>query len=350
MDLPIGLIEPDVRKETVMTLPRYAFFRGRITPYAEARVGVLTHALNYGTAVFAALRGYWNREEGELFLFRPREHFRRFLESARLLGMELQDSEESLSAAVVSLLKAERYREDCYVRPLAFYADESVGVRLHDLTPEVSIVALPFARYLENEENLHATISSWRRVDDNMIPARGKIAGAYVNSALAKSDAQRAGFDEAIVLNQDGHVAEGSVANFFLIRNGLAVTPPVTDNILEGITRRTVMELLVQEVGLSVCERSIDRTEIYLADEIFLCGTGVQVAAITRVDHRPIGTGRMGPAVAALRNAYFDIVRGRRPEYRHWCVAVYSRERDSVRPETSQEIAGRGQTGVGQRA
>ncbi len=316
-----------------MTLPRYAFFRGQLVAYSEARVGVLTHALNYGTAVFAALRAYWNGEEGELFLFRPRDHFRRFLESARLLGMEPPDTEESLSASTVELLRAEQYKEDCYVRPLAFYGDESVGVRLHNLTPEVSIVALPFAHYLDNEENLHATISSWRRVDDNMIPARGKIAGAYVNSALAKSDAQRAGFDEAILLNQDGHVAEGSVANFFLIRNGLAVTPPVTDNILEGITRRTVMELLEKELGLPVRERSIDRTEISLAEEIFLCGTGVQIAAVTRVDHRPIGAGKMGPAVAALRKIYFDIVRGRRPEYRHWCTPVYSGKRNFAMPE-----------------
>ena len=190
-----------------MTLPRFAFFRGHVIPYSEARVGVLTHALNYGTAVFAGLRAYWNSEQEELFLFRPADHFRRFLESARLLGMELSQSREDLSAAAVELLRAELYREDCYLRPLAFYADESIGVRLHDLTPAVSMVAFPYGRYIENDENLHATISSWRRVDDNMIPARGKIAGAYVNSALAKSDAQRAGFDEAILLNEDGHVA-----------------------------------------------------------------------------------------------------------------------------------------------
>ncbi len=319
-----------------MPLPRHAFFRGHIVPYSEARVGVLTHALNYGTACFAGIRAYWSTEEEELFVFRPRDHFRRFLESARLLGMDLSFTEESLAAALVELLRAELYREDCYARPLAFYGDESAGVRLHNLTPEVSIVAFPQGRYLENEEGAHLTISSWRRIDDNMIPARGKISGAYVNSALAKSDAQRAGFDDAIVLTQDGHVSESSAANVFLVKNGVAATPSITDNVLEGITRRTVLELLQKELGLSAVERTIDRTEIYLADEIFLCGTGVQIAAVTRVDHRPIGTGTMGPVASALRPLYFDVVRGRRREYRHWCAPVYAGERDFSRPETAE--------------
>jgi branched-chain amino acid aminotransferase len=296
----------------------------------------MTHALNYGTACFAGIRAYWNAEEQELFIFRPRDHFRRFLESARLLRMDLAFTPESLSAALVELLRAELYREDCYIRPLAFYADESGGVRLHNLTPEVSIVAFPYGRYLENEEGAHLTVSSWRRVEDNAIPARGKIAGAYVNSALAKTDAQIAGFDDAILLTQGGHVAETSASNFFLVRNGAVVTPHVTDDVLEGITRRTILELLKQELGIPVVERAIDRSEIYLADEIFLCGTGVQLAAVTRVDHRAIGTGRMGPVVGRLRPLYFDVVRGRRKEYRHWCAPVYSGERDFSQPEPAE--------------
>jgi branched-chain amino acid aminotransferase len=307
-----------------MALPAHAFFRGRIVAYAEARVGVLTHGLNYGTGVFGGLRAYWNADEAELFVFRPHDHFARFLESARLLDMTLPYTAATLTEALVGLLRAELLREDCYARPLAFYADETIGVRLHNLTPEVSIVAMPFGRYLENEEGIHATISSWRRVDDNMIPPRGKITGSYVNSAFAKTDAQRAGFDEAIVLNADGHISEGSAENFFLLKNGTAVTPPVTDNILEGVTRRTILELLREKLGVPVVERSIDRTELTLADEAFFCGTGVQIAAITRVDHRPIGPGRMGPVVSALRALYFDVVRGKSPEHRHWCHPVYA--------------------------
>jgi len=320
-----------------MTVPQHAFFHGRVVPYAEARVGVMTHALNYGTGVFAGLRGYWNAEEQELFVFRPREHFERFLESARLLDMSLPYSVESLTEALIDLLRAELLREDCYARPLAFYADESIGVRLHNLTPEVSIVAMPYGRYIENDESLHATISSWRRVDDTMIPPRGKIAGAYVNSAFAKTDAQRAGFDEAIVLNPNGHVSEASAANVFLIRRGTAITPPVTDNVLEGITRRSVMELLSGTLGVPVVERSVDRTELMLADEVFLCGTGVQIAAVTRLDHRPIGSGRMGPVVSSLRDLFFQAVRGKRPEFRHWCHPVYGEA--PARPERERSEA-----------
>jgi len=320
-----------------MPLPRYAYFRGHIVPYSEARVGVLTHALNYGTACFAGVRAYWNEEEEELFVFRPSDHFRRFLDSARLLGMELPDTPDSFSAALVELIRAELLREDCYARPLAFYADESVGVRLHNLKPEVSMVAFPYGRYLDNDDKLHLMISSWRRVDDNMIPARGKIAGAYVNSALAKSDAQRAGFDDAILLTQSGHVSESSAANVFLVRNGVVITPGITDDVLEGITRRTVLELAQKEMGLSVVERTVDRTEIFLADEMFLCGTGVQIGAVTRVDQRAIGAGRMGPVVTELRRLYFDVVRGRRREYRHWCAPVYSGEKDFAKPEPDRE-------------
>jgi branched-chain amino acid aminotransferase len=308
----------------VMALPRYAFFRGRIVPYSEARVGVLTHGLNYGTGVFSGIRGYWNEEEKELFVFRPDDHYRRFLESAKMLGMELPWNERELTSALLELIRAEGHREDCYIRSLAFYADETVGVRLHDLTPEVSIVSIPYGRYIDKEEGAHATVSSWRRVDDNAIPARGKIVGAYVNSALAKTEAMRSGFDDAIVLNGDGHIAEGSAANFMLVRHGVVVTPPITDNILEGITRRTVIELLDKELGVTVVERSIDRSEIYVAEEAFFVGTGVQIVAITRVDHRPVGNGRIGPIAAALRELYFRIVRGRHPAYRHWCAGVYS--------------------------
>jgi branched-chain amino acid aminotransferase len=306
-----------------MTLPNYAFFKGRIVPYREAKVGVLTHALNYGTGVFGGLRAYWNNDERQLFIFRVLDHYKRFLESAGLLLMELPYSAEQIVQFTIDLLKTENYRTDCYIRPMAFYGDEIIGVRLHGLNPELTIVAIPFGQYVENEEGSHVTISSWRRIDDNMIPARGKISGAYVNSAFIKTDAMRSGFDEAIVLNQDGHVAEGSAENFFLVRKGIVYTPPVSENILEGITRRTVMMLLRDEMGVEIIERPIDRTEVYLAEEAFFCGTGVQIAAITAVDHRRIGTGELGPITAELRRIYFDVVRGRTRKYQHFCTAVY---------------------------
>ena len=307
-----------------MTLPGYAFFRGRIVPYGEARIGVMTHALNYGTGCFAGLRGYWNEDEQELFVFRPRDHFKRFLESTRLLSMELPDTIEDLVGHLLELVRAEDLKSDCYIRPLAFFADEAIGVRLHDLTPVISMVAIPFGKYFDNDDGAHVTISSWKRIDDNMIPARGKIAGSYVNSGLARSDAQRSGFDDAITLNKDGHVSEGSVANFFMVRNGVIVTPPVTDDILEGITRASLMTLFQEEMGLTVVERSIDRTELAVAEEAFLAGTGAQIVPITRVDHRPIGGGRPGRLTLQLRELYFDVVRGRNPKYRSWCTPVYA--------------------------
>lgn len=304
-------------------LPNYAYFKGKIVPYSEARVGVLNHTLNYGTGAFAGLRGYWNEDEEQLYVFRPLDHFQRFLESARLLCMELPHTKEQLTDALFELLRTENMRADCYIRPLAYFSDELIGVRLHNLNPEVAIVTFPFGAYVDNELGLHVTISSWRRVDDNTIPARGKICGAYINSALVKTDAQRAGFDEAIVLNQDGHVSEGSAENLFIIRRGIAVTPPVTDNILEGITRRTIIQLLREELGMKVEERPIDRTELYLAEECLFCGTGVKIAAITRVDHRPIGSGVMGPLTSQLRDLYFRVVYGREKKYMDWCSPVY---------------------------
>lgn len=308
-----------------MALPNYAFFKGRIVPYSEAKVGVLTHTFNYGTGVFAGLRGYWNSDAKQLYVFRPLDHFQRFVDSAKLLFMDLKYSREDLIGALMNLLRAENYQTDCYIRPLAYFADEIIGVRLHDLTCEVAIVSIPFGSYLANEEGLHVGFSSWVRVEDNMIPARGKIVGAYVNSSFSKTEAHNAKYDEALVLNQNGHVAEASAANFFMIRRGIACTPPITDNILEGIIRGTVIRLLRDDLGIEVEERSIDRSEVYLAEEAFLCGTGVQLAAIVKVDHRPIGAGKMGPITQVLRKLYFDVVRGRVAKYADWCAPVYQK-------------------------
>jgi branched-chain amino acid aminotransferase len=307
-------------------MTQYAFFEGRIVPIGQAKVSVMTHALNYGTACFGGLRGYWNDDEEQLFVFRILDHYGRLLNSARLLRMDLPYSASEMADITLDLLRQEGWREDVYIRPLAYKSNTGIGVRLHGLRDALTIFSLPFGRYIEQEEGAHVTFSSWRRIDDNTIPARGKISGSYVNSALIKTDAVLSGFDEALVLNANGHLSEGSAENVFIVRNGAAFTPPVTDNILEGITRRTVMHLLRNEVGVEVVERPIDRTEVYLADEAFFCGTGVQVAAISKVDHRPIGEGRMGPITTELRDLYFDIVRGQVERYRHWCAPVYSEQ------------------------
>jgi branched-chain amino acid aminotransferase len=223
---------------------------------------------------------------------------------------------------MVDLLKADGWQQDVYIRPLCYKADAGIGVRLHDLRDEVSMFAVPFGAYGKNEDGAHVTISSWRRVDDNVIPARGKISGAYANSALIKTDAIKAGFDEALVLDQAGHVSEGTAMNVFMVRDGALITPPVTDNILEGITRRTVMELARNELGLTVVERSIDRTETFVCDELFLTGTAAQVTVVSKVDHRSVGNGKMGPVTAKLRALFNDVVHGRVEKYNHWNVAV----------------------------
>lgn len=306
-----------------MDLPSYAYFRGKIVPYSEAKVGVLTHGLNYGTAAFGGVRAYWNEVQQQLWLFRPHDHYRRFLNSAKLLCMQFPETPQSLTQITIDLLRTEGYHCDVYVRPLAYKADESIGVRLHNLTDEFSIAALPFNRYVANDTNAHVTISSWRRVDDNVIPARGKISGAYANSAFIKTDAQRAGFDEALVLTNEGHISEGSAENVFMVRDGVLVTPSITENILEGIVRRTVLELAQNELGVPVQERPIDRTEVYLCDELFMSGTAAQITAITQVDHRTVGDGQMGAITSKLRVLFNEVVRGNMPQYRHWNTAVY---------------------------
>lgn len=306
-----------------MSLPKFAYFKGKIVPFSEAKVSVMTHALNYGTAVFGGIRAYWNEDKQQLFLFRPLDHYRRLLNSAKLLCMNVEKSPEELTEVTKELLRAEGYRCDVYVRPLVYKSEEVIGVRLHDLSDDLTIFSIPFDRYVTNDTDAHVTVSSWRRIDDNAIPARGKISGAYVNSALIKTDAMRAGFDEALVLTQDGHLSEGSAENVFIVRDGVLITPPVTENILEGITRRSVMELAKNELGIPVVERPIDRTEIYICDELFLTGTAAQITAVTRVDHRPVGSGKMGPVTSKLRELFQMAVRGELPKYSHWNVAVY---------------------------
>lgn len=305
-----------------MDLPRYAFFHGKIVPYSEAKIGVATHALNYGTGVFGGIRAYWNEDKKKLFAFRPMDHFRRFLNSCRMMCIELEQTPESLTQILLDLLHTDVYQQDIYIRPLAYKGDESIGVKLHGLVDDLTMFAIPFGLYIKNDDNAHFTISSWRRVDDNMIPARGKVTGAYANSALIKTDAVRAGFDDALVLTQEGHISEGSAMNIFMLRDGDLITPPATENILEGITRRSIMELAAKELHLKVIERPIDRTEIYICDEIFMSGTAVQVTAVTRVDHRPVGTGVMGPVTGQLRRLFADIVRGRDPRYAHWNLEI----------------------------
>jgi branched-chain amino acid aminotransferase len=319
-------------KECLMAQgPNYAYFQGKIVPIEEAKISVMTHALHYGTGAFGGMRAYWNDAEEELFIFRPLDHFKRVLNSGKILLMDLPYTPESMLQILIDLLRTENYRgEDVYIRPLIYKSTPRIGVQLHDLDDDFTMFAQPFGSYIPNEEGARVTVSAWRRIDDNVIPARGKITGAYANSALIKSDAVLKGYDEALVLDHNGHISEGSAENFFLVRDDVVITPPISGNILEGITRRTIIQLIQEEMNLDVEIREIDRTEVFVADEAFFCGTGVQVVAIAEVDHRKVGDGTLGPVVRQLRELYFDLVRGKLPRYRDWNMPVYRTETEAV--------------------
>ncbi len=304
----------------------YAFFRSQFVPLSEAKVGIMTHALNYGTACFEGIRCNWNSEDQRFYLFRLREHYQRLLQSCRVLKIEVPHGIDELCRLTVELVEMNEYREDIYVRPLAYKSSEAVGVRLHDLEDDLFIFVTPFGNYLDVAKGISCCVSSWRRIDDNTIPPRAKICGLYVNSALAKTEAVENGFDEAIMLTQDGHVSEGSGENIFLVTNGTLVTPPTSDNILMGITRDTVIKLAKEEMGLETVERPIDRSELYMAVECFMTGTAAHVTPVLEIDHRKVGNGEVGRITKRLQDLYFDVIRGKHSKYLHWCTIASPRQ------------------------
>ena len=301
----------------------WVYLDGEVKRYADAKVGLMTHALQYGTGVFEGIRGYWSPEHEQLFVLKLREHYRRMQNSVKVLKLKIPMNLDELCETSIELIRRNNFRQDVYLRPFAFKSSEEIGVRLHNLKDSFAIYVTPFGNYVEVDGGIRCMVSSWRRIDDNVAPARAKITGIYVNSALAKTEAMENGFDEAIMLTQGGHVCEGSAENIFVVRDGKVSTPPTSDNILEGLTRLAMIELLRKELDMEVVERSIDRSELYIADEIFMCGTGAQISPVIDVDRRPIGDGQVGPVVSQLQKLYFDIVRGRNNKYRNWLTPVY---------------------------
>ncbi|HYM65707.1 MAG TPA: branched-chain amino acid transaminase [Patescibacteria group bacterium] len=301
----------------------WVFFDGEFARYNDSKLGLMTHALHYGTGVFEGLRAYWNKKQEQLYLLEPAAHFERMKRSAKVMRMTLPYSTEELVGHTVELMRRNEFKSDVYIRPLIFMSSEEIGVRLHNLDQSFFIYAIPFGNYVEVESGIRCMVSSWRRVPDQSLPARAKITGAYAQSALAKSEAVESGFDEAIVLTVDGSVSEGSAENLFMFKDGVFVTPPVTDDILEGVTRTLLMKLIREELGLQVIERTIDRTELYTCDELLLCGTGAQVSPVVEVDRRAVGDGRVGEFTQELQSIYFAAVRGESPKHRDWSVPVY---------------------------
>ncbi len=300
----------------------YAFLEGRILPLAEAKLGVMTHALHYGTGCFEGIRGNWNSEAKRMYLFRVKDHYERLSQSCRIMRINLAYSVEELCRLTLELVEKNGCQEDVYIRPLAYKSSQTVGVRLHNLEDDLLIFVTPFGAYLDIDKGARCCVSSWRRIDDNMIPPRAKVSGLYANSALAKTEAWERGFDEAIMLTQDGHVSEGSGENIFLVMRGKLITPPPSDNILVGITRDSVITLAREELGMETVERSIGRTELYVAEECFMTGTAAHVTPVVDIDGRKVGDGKVGELTRKLQRLYFDVVKGKNPKYLNWCTPV----------------------------
>lgn len=300
-----------------------AYFEGQIVPMSEATVSVATHGLNYGTGCFEGIRAYWNEGDEQLYVLKLREHYERFSNSRRMLKIQERESVDELCDITLELLRRQNFRQDVYVRPLAYKSSRTIKLTLSTLDDTMAVFAFPMGNYVDISAGLNVCVSSWRRVSGNAMPVRAKTTGVYVNSSLAIDDAAAAGFDETILLTESGRVSEGSSCNLFLVRRGQLHTPSTADDILEGITRGCVMEMAERELGIRTHERSIDRTELYDADEVFLTGTGVQISPVTRIDGRRIGTGEPGPVTMELQRRYLRAVRGDDPAYAAWRTPVY---------------------------
>jgi branched-chain amino acid aminotransferase len=301
-----------------------AYFEGDYVSLKDANVSIMTHAFMYGTAVFEGIRAYWNEEQGVLYGLKLREHMERIRRNAGILLMHDLPPVDELVRIVVETIRRNGFREDAYIRPCYYKSGSAIGVRLHNLPHQLTVLALPFGNYVDTDNGLRVMTSTWRRNADDALPARGKIVGGYVNMAFQKSEAELNGFDEALVLTPDGHASEASAANMFVVRDGILLTPPVNDDILEGVTRRAILEL-AEAFGIPTETRSIDRSEIYVADEMFLVGTGVQLSPVVELDHRPIAGGAIGPITKQLHEAYFAAVRGNDKRFMHWLTEIPSR-------------------------
>ena len=301
------------------------YFQGEYIKLGDARVSIMTHAFLYGTAVFEGIRAYWNPDEKQMYALRVKEHIIRLRNSSKIMLMAELPSVEEFTEIVLEVLRRNHFTEDAYCRPSVYKSTEAIGVKLHGLKHDFYVLSIPMGDYIDTEKGIPTGTVSWRRTSDVSMPSRSKITGSYVNPAFSKTEAMLNGFDEAIVLTNEGHVADGSAENLFMVRDGILITPSVSEDILEGITRAGIIEIAAH-LGIPVKERQIDRSELYIADEVFLCGTGAQVSPVSSVDHRPVGDGRVGPIAKQVSKTYFDAVRGRLPAFKHWVTPVYKGE------------------------
>lgn len=299
-----------------IALQPWAYFEGQYVPSDEAKVHIATHALQYGTGAFGGIRGYLDVSEETINIFRLPDHARRLMNSARLLRATLPFDADGLAEIIKEVIARNNPRQNVYIRPFIYKASLELSPHLSNMQDELAIYVLALNDYFGADRPLRLMVSSWMRTPDNVIPSRGKITGAYINSSFAKDQAEEAGYDDALMLNADGKIAEASGANLFIVRNGTLITSPVNSDILEGITRRSIM-MFARDAGVAVEEREIDRSELYVADEAFLCGTGAQVTVVGSVDGRPVGSGERGPITEQIQRIFFSLVRGEDPTYAH---------------------------------
>lgn len=305
-------------------MPSYAFFQKKFVPLEEAKIGIMTHALHYGTGIFEGIRGNWNSEQKQIYLFRLKDHYERLLRGCHVMKIDIAYSADELCRITIELVEKCGFQEDIYVRPLAYTSSQSLGVRLHGLETDFLILIIPWGPYLDMDK-ARCAVSSWQRPADNVNPPQVKSTGIYINNALAKTEAIENGFDEAIMLAPDGHVSEGTGENLFLVIDGKLVTPASYNNILMGITRDTAAKLAQNELGLEVIERSIARSELYTAEECFLTGTAAHIMPVAEIDHRRIGDGEIGRITKKLQDIYSEVIRGNNAKYLDWCTPVYKK-------------------------
>ncbi len=301
----------------------YAYVEGKFVPLLEAKISIMTHAFLYGSAIFEGIRGYFNSEQDEVFILRLVDHYTRMKNNGRILMLELEQTAQQLADLTVELVRKCGYREDIYIRPMAYKSAQRIGLKW-DQQHEFLAFAVPMGSYLTKERALNLMVSSWRRIQDNAIPPRAKVSGSYVNVSLAAAEAREGGFDEGILLNEDGTVSEAAGMNIFIVRGGKLITTPVYDNVLEGITRSAVFEI-AGELNIPCEERSMNRSELYACDEVFLCGTGAEITGAGYIDRRKIGNGTTGPVTKKIQEVYFQAVRGNIQRYQKWLTPVWNR-------------------------
>ncbi|EMY70245.1 branched-chain amino acid transaminase [Leptospira vanthielii] len=300
----------------------YSYFEGKIVPSEDAKVSVQTHALQYGTGVFGGIRGYYNETKKNLYVFRLPEHCKRLVNSTKIMQLQIKITPEEIQSIILELLRKNEVKQNVYLRPFIYTSALQLSPRFHDVKADITVYALKLDDYLDTQNGLTTIVSSWQRFSDNQIPTLSKVSGGYVNSALAKSEAVQNGMDEAIFLDARGFVSEGSAENLFIVRDGVIHTPTIPSSILEGITRRSIIQI-AKDLGYQVVERDIARSELYIADELFFSGTGVQVAWVKEVDRRMIGEGTIGPITKKIQSVFFEAVRGDQPNYMSWLTPVY---------------------------